>query len=71
MVDISPFTCMNGIVSEVIYPHVSSDHKNIPIRIFYFDGVPFDFDGDLEIFLEQVKAYKKRRQSKRQVIGNQ
>ena len=65
VVDISPFTCMNGIVSEVIYPHVSRDHKNIPIRIFYFDGVPFDLDGDLEIFLEQVKAYKKRRQGKR------
>jgi len=65
VVDISPFTCMNGIVTEVIYPHVSRDHKNIPIRIFYFDGVPFDLDGDLEIFLEQVKAYKKRRQGKR------
>ena len=65
VVDISPFTCMNGIVSEVIYPHVSRDHNNIPIRIFYFDGVPFDLDGDLEIFLEQVKAYRNKKQGRR------
>ena len=62
VVDISPFTCMNGIVTEVIYPHVSRDHDDIPIRIFYFDGVPFDLEGDLEIFMEQVKAYRKKRQ---------
>ena len=61
VVDISPFTCMNGIVTEVIYPHVSRDHDDMPMRIFYFDGVPFDLDGDLEIFMEQVKAYRKRR----------
>ncbi len=59
VVDISPFTCMNGIVTEAIYPQVSRDHNNIPIRIFYFDGVPFDLDSDLEIFMEQVKAYKR------------
>ena len=58
--DISPFTCMNGIVTEVIYPHISRDHEDIPIRIFYFDGVPFDLDGDLEIFMDQVKAYHKK-----------
>jgi predicted nucleotide-binding protein (sugar kinase/HSP70/actin superfamily) len=61
VVDISPFTCMNGIVTETIYPCVSRDHKNIPIRIFYFDGRPFDLEGDLEIFMEQVKAYRTRR----------
>ena len=61
VVDISPFTCMNGIVTEVIYPRVSRDHDDMPIRIFYFDGVPFDLDGDLEIFLEQVKSFRKRR----------
>ena len=60
VVDISPFTCMNGIVTEVVYPHVSRDHEDIPIRIFYFDGVPFDLDGDLEIFMEQVRAYRKK-----------
>ena len=61
IVDISPFTCMNGIVTEVIYPHVSRDHSDIPIRIFYFDGAPFDLDGDLEIFMEQVKSYQKNK----------
>jgi predicted nucleotide-binding protein (sugar kinase/HSP70/actin superfamily) len=61
VIDISPFTCMNGIVTEVIYPHVSKDHDDMPIRIFYFDGVPFDLEGDLEIFLEQVKAFRERR----------
>ncbi|MBD3184572.1 hypothetical protein GF312_19985, partial [Candidatus Poribacteria bacterium] len=30
--DISPFTCMNGIASEAVFPHVSRDHENIPIR---------------------------------------
>ena len=67
IVDISPFTCMNGIVTEVIYPCVSRDHNNIPIRIFYFDGVPFDLDGDLEIFMEQVKAYKRRKEGERKI----
>ena len=64
VVDVSPFTCMNGIVTEVIYPKVSRDHDDIPIRIFYFDGVPFDLDDDLEIFMDQVKAYGKRKQEK-------
>ena len=38
IIDISPFTCMNGIVSEAIYPRVSRDLGGIPIRNFYFDG---------------------------------
>jgi predicted nucleotide-binding protein (sugar kinase/HSP70/actin superfamily) len=62
IIDISPFTCMNGIVTEVIYPQLSKNHYNIPIRIFYFDGVSIDLDRDLEIFMEQVKNYNKRKQ---------
>lgn len=61
VVDISPFTCMNGIVTEAIYPIISRDHNNFPIRIFYFDGVPFDLNRDLEIFLELVKSYREKR----------
>ena len=61
VVDISPFTCMNGIVTEVVYPYLSREYGDIPMRIFYFDGVPFDLDGDLEIFMEQVKSYRMRR----------
>lgn len=61
VIDISPFTCMNGIVTETFYHKISQDHNDIPIRIFYFDGVPFDLESDLEIFLELVKSYRKKR----------
>ena len=61
VVDISPFTCMNGIVTEAIYPNVTHDLGGFPIRIFYFDGVPFDLDRDLEIFMELVQSQRKKR----------
>ena len=35
VIDISPFTCMNGIVCEAIYPRVSRDNGGIPIRNFF------------------------------------
>ena len=63
--DISPFTCMNGTVCEAIYPRVSRDHDNIPIRIFYFDDTEIDHDRDVEIFLELAKTYKRRKKIKR------
>jgi predicted nucleotide-binding protein (sugar kinase/HSP70/actin superfamily) len=61
IVDISPFTCMNGIVTEAIYPRVSKDHDDIPIRVFYFDGTHSDLDRDVGIFLELAKTYKRRK----------
>lgn len=61
IVDISPFTCMNGIVSEAIYPKISRDHDGIPIRIFYFDGTQSHLDRDLEIFLELARTYRKHK----------
>jgi predicted nucleotide-binding protein (sugar kinase/HSP70/actin superfamily) len=61
IVDISPFTCMNGIVTEAVYPRVSRDHDNIPIRVFYFDGTHSDLDRDVGIFLELAKTYKRRK----------
>jgi predicted nucleotide-binding protein (sugar kinase/HSP70/actin superfamily) len=61
IVDISPFTCMNGIVCEAIYPAVSADHDHIPIRNFYFDGTEADYDRDVEIFLELASTYKRRK----------
>ena len=61
VVDLSPFTCMNGIVTEVIYPKVSEDHDRFPLRIFYFDGVPFDIERDLEIFMDRVCEYRSRK----------
>lgn len=60
IVDISPFTCMNGIVSEAIYPKLSQDHDGIPIRIFYFDGTQSHLERDLGIFLELARGYRGR-----------
>jgi len=61
VVDISPFTCMNGIVTEAVYPVISRDFGDFPVRVFYFDGVPLDLDNDLEIFMEMVHSYRKRK----------
>lgn len=65
IIDISPFSCMNGIVCEVIYPQVSRDYDNFPIRIFYFDGTQTDLDRDVGIFMEMVRAYQKRKENQR------
>jgi len=61
VVDISPFTCMNGIISEAVYPKVSEDHEGMPIRTFYFDGTEGDYDRDVEIFLELASTYMRRK----------
>ncbi|MCS6951340.1 MAG: hypothetical protein RMK57_10545 [Bryobacterales bacterium] len=61
IIDISPFTCMNGIVSEAIYPRLSRDLGGIPIRNFYFDGTQSDLDRDLGVYLELVRTYQKRK----------
>lgn len=61
IVDISPFTCMNGIASEAVYPRVSRDHDGIPIRIFYFDGTETDLERDLGIFLELARNFKTKK----------
>jgi predicted nucleotide-binding protein (sugar kinase/HSP70/actin superfamily) len=65
IIDISPFTCMNGIVSEAIYPSVSTDHEGIPIKNFYFDETESDYDRDVEIFLELASTYRKRKKKER------
>jgi predicted nucleotide-binding protein (sugar kinase/HSP70/actin superfamily) len=61
IIDISPFTCMNGIICEAIYPRVSLDNGNIPIRNFYFDGTQSDLERDVGIFLELAHNYRSRR----------
>jgi predicted nucleotide-binding protein (sugar kinase/HSP70/actin superfamily) len=58
VIDISPFSCMNGIVSEALYPRQSRDHAGIPIKSFYFDGTHRDLTDELEIFLELARAYQ-------------
>jgi predicted nucleotide-binding protein (sugar kinase/HSP70/actin superfamily) len=65
VVDISPFTCMNGIVTEAIYPKVSADHDYIPIRNFFFDGTQTDLDGDVGIFMELARTYQARKKRPR------
>jgi predicted nucleotide-binding protein (sugar kinase/HSP70/actin superfamily) len=61
IIDISPFTCMNGIVSEALYPRQSLEHAGIPIKNFYFDGKGGDTTHDLEIFLELARAYQRKK----------
>ncbi|MBN2000966.1 hypothetical protein JW935_25700 [candidate division KSB1 bacterium] len=65
VVDISPFTCMNGIVCESVYPRISRDFEHFPIRVFYFDGIHSNIESDVEIFLELARnfANKKARRS--------
>ncbi len=65
IIDISPFTCMNGIITEAIYPKVSREHEGIPIRTFYFDGTQIDLENDLEIFMELVRNYNRKKTRKR------
>ncbi len=65
VVDISPFSCMNGIVSEAIYPRLSRDYGGIPIRNFYFDGTQTDLDRDLVIYLELARSYREKKTWKR------
>jgi len=61
VIDISPFTCMNGIICEALYPRVSRDNAGIPIRNFYFDGSQSDLDRDIGIFLELARSYKRKK----------
>lgn len=61
VIDISPFACMNGIVSEAIYPKISQDYGGIPVRSFYFDGTQSDLDRDLGVYLELAHSYRERK----------
>ncbi len=61
VVDISPFSCMNAIITEAVYPKVSCDHDNFPVRMFYFDGTQSDLDRDVGIFMELAHTYKRRK----------
>jgi predicted nucleotide-binding protein (sugar kinase/HSP70/actin superfamily) len=61
IIDISPFTCMNGIVSEAIYPKLSQAYGGIPIRNFYFDGTQADLDRDLGIYMELARSHREKK----------
>lgn len=61
VIDISPFACMNGTVSEALYPKASRDYGGIPVRSFYFDGTRSDLDRDLGVYLELARSYQERK----------
>lgn len=67
ILDINPFSCMNGIVSEAVYPRVSRDCDGLPIRVLYFDGTNVDRRYELEIFMDLVKAYSARKRMLRRL----
>jgi predicted nucleotide-binding protein (sugar kinase/HSP70/actin superfamily) len=69
IVDISPFTCMNGIVCESVYPKVSRNNDAIPIRTFYFDGTAVDLDNDVGIFMELAANYHRTKKVRRVLPG--
>ena len=69
VVDISPFTCMNGIVSEAIYPRLSQDLGGFPIRNFYFDGTQSDLDRDVGIYLELARSHRDKKAHGRKKLG--
>ena len=65
IIDISPFSCMNGIVTEAIYPAVQRDLDGVPIRVFYFDGTQGDLERDVGIFIELAHTYRRRKKKAR------
>jgi predicted nucleotide-binding protein (sugar kinase/HSP70/actin superfamily) len=66
IIDVSPFSCMNGIVSEALYPRQSAEHAGLPVKVFYFDETHRDVTSDLEIFLELARAYQRTKPHPRQ-----
>lgn len=71
IIDISPFTCMNGVVCEAIYPQISADHDNIPIRNFYFDGLQPDLDTNIDIYVEMAHTHRARKARRKPARENQ
>jgi len=65
IIDISPFSCMNGIVTQAVYPVVQRDLDGLPIRVFYFDGTQADLERDVGIFLELARTYQRRKKTTR------
>ncbi len=65
IIDISPFSCMNGIVTEAIQPALSRHCDNMPIRSFYFDDASSNLQRDLDIFMELARGYNRRKTVRR------
>lgn len=65
IIDISPFGCMNGIVTEAVYHDISADCDEIPIRNFYFDSTTSNLQRDLDIFMALARSYRMRKTRQR------
>jgi predicted nucleotide-binding protein (sugar kinase/HSP70/actin superfamily) len=65
VVDIAPFGCMNGIVTEAVYPRVSADCDDMPIRNLFFDGTGTSLGHTLDVFMELTRSYHSRRKVER------
>jgi predicted nucleotide-binding protein (sugar kinase/HSP70/actin superfamily) len=61
IIDISPFTCMNGIVCEAVYPSLSKDLNGLPIRTLYFDGTPQDLEANLPVYMDLARSYQRKK----------
>jgi predicted nucleotide-binding protein (sugar kinase/HSP70/actin superfamily) len=61
ILDLSPFSCMNGVACEAIYPKLSRDLEGLPIRILYFDGTQGNLEDDVAIFMEMAAHYAGRK----------
>ena len=65
IIDISPFSCMNGIVTQAVYPVMQRELDGLPIRVFYFDGTQADLERDVGIFIELARTYRRRKKKTR------
>jgi predicted nucleotide-binding protein (sugar kinase/HSP70/actin superfamily) len=66
IIDISPFACMNGIITEAVYHKLAADYDDLPIRNFYFDSTSSNMERDLDIFMELAQSYRKRKKTHRE-----
>lgn len=65
VLDINPFSCMNGIVSESVYPRLTRDCDGLPVRVIYYDGTHVDRRYELDIFMDLVREYSARKKTVR------
>jgi hypothetical protein len=56
---------MNGIVTEAVYPRVSVDCDDMPIRNFFFDGTGTSLGHALDVFMELARSYQARKKVER------
>jgi len=65
VIDINPFSCMNGTVSESVYPKLVRDCDGLPVRVIYYDGTRTDRRYEIDIFMDLVREYMARKKTVR------